>query len=120
MEISLRNEEMNDHVSLLLQGYAAKRQLAELFQLKGFVQENQPPIAIVAHELIPAVQTGINNGDRLAIDSLKPTGCELLRRCADWIASLNFQDVGGHCEGSRRKCFADSHRPSTLEQKRQT
>jgi hypothetical protein len=59
LEISLRNEEMNDHVSLLLQGYAAKRQLAELFQSEGFVQENQPPIAIVAQELIPAVQTGI-------------------------------------------------------------
>ena len=60
MEISLRDEEMNDHVSLLLQGYAAKRQLAELFQSEGFVQENQWPIAIVAHEVIPAVQTGIN------------------------------------------------------------
>jgi hypothetical protein len=40
MEISLRNEEMNDHLSLLLQGYAAKRKLAELFQSEGFVQEN--------------------------------------------------------------------------------
>jgi hypothetical protein len=59
MEISLRDEEMNDHVSLLLQGYAAKRHLAELFQSEGFVQENQPPKAILAHELIPAVQTGI-------------------------------------------------------------
>jgi hypothetical protein len=59
MGISLRNEEMNDHLSLLLQGYAAKRKLAELFQSEGFVQENQPAIAIVAHELIPAFQTGI-------------------------------------------------------------
>jgi hypothetical protein len=59
MEISLRNEEMNDHLSLLLQGNAAKRKLAELFQSEGFVQKNQPPIAIVPHELIPAVQTGI-------------------------------------------------------------
>ena len=59
MEISLRNEEMNDHLSLLLQGYAANRKLAELFQSEGFVQENQPPIAIVAHELVSAVQTGI-------------------------------------------------------------
>jgi hypothetical protein len=42
MEISLWNEEMNDHLSLLLQGYAAKRKLAELFQSEGFVQENQP------------------------------------------------------------------------------
>jgi len=59
IELSIRNQEMNDHVSLLLQGYAAKRQLAELFQSEGFVQENQPPIAIVAHELVSAVQTGI-------------------------------------------------------------
>ena len=51
---------MNDYVSLLLQGCAAKRKLAELFQSEGFVQENQWPIAIVAHEVIPAVQTGIN------------------------------------------------------------
>jgi hypothetical protein len=50
---------MNDHLCLLLQGYAAKRKLAELFQSEGFVQEDQPPIAIVAHELIPAVQIGI-------------------------------------------------------------
>ena len=59
MEISPRNEEMNDHLSLLLQGYAAKRKLAELFQSEGFVKENQPPIAIVGHELVPAFQTGI-------------------------------------------------------------
>jgi hypothetical protein len=64
MEISLRDEEMNDHVSLLLQGYAAKRQLAELFQSEGFVQENQPPKAIVAHELIRAVQTGIKQSGK--------------------------------------------------------
>jgi hypothetical protein len=32
IEISLRNEEMNDYLSLLLQGYAAKRELAALFQ----------------------------------------------------------------------------------------
>jgi len=43
MEISLRNEEMNDHLSLLLQGYAAKRKLAELFQSEGFVQETNRP-----------------------------------------------------------------------------
>ena len=64
MEISLRNEEMNDHLSLLLQGYAAKRKLAELFQSEGFVQENQPPKAIVAHELIRAVQTGIKQSGK--------------------------------------------------------
>jgi hypothetical protein len=81
-EISLRKEEMNDHVSLLLQGYAAKRQLAELFQSAGFVQENQPPKAIVAHALIPAVQTGIkesrksfraNRGKHGLVGNPKPT-----------------------------------------------
>jgi hypothetical protein len=34
---------MNDHVSLLLQGYAAKRKLAELFESEGLRQANQPP-----------------------------------------------------------------------------
>ena len=50
---------MNDYVSLLLQGCAAKRKLAELFQSEGFGQENQPPIAIAAHESVPSVQSGI-------------------------------------------------------------
>ena len=59
METPLRNEKMDDHVSLLLQGCAAKRKLAELFQSEGFGQANQPPIAIAAHKSIPAVQTGI-------------------------------------------------------------
>ena len=74
MEISLRNEEMNDHLSLL-QGYAAKRKLAELFQSEGFVQENQPPIAIVGHEFVPAVQTGIKQTRK----SLRESRCRHLR-----------------------------------------
>jgi hypothetical protein len=74
MEISLRHEEMNDHLSLLLQGYAAKRKLAELFQSEGFVQENQPAIAIVAHELIPAVQTGIKQSRKSFLENRRKHG----------------------------------------------
>jgi len=40
MEIPLREKKMNDYVSLLLQGCAAKRKLAELFQSEGFGQES--------------------------------------------------------------------------------
>jgi hypothetical protein len=50
---------MNDHVSLLLQGSAAKRKLAGLFQSEGLGQENRPSIAIATHESIPSDQTGI-------------------------------------------------------------
>ena len=74
MEISLRNEEMNDHLSLLLQGYAANRKLAELFQSEGFVQENQPPIAIVGHELVPAVQTGIKQSRKSLRENRRKRG----------------------------------------------
>ena len=35
---------MNDHVSLLLHGYAAKRKLAELFESEGLGLADQPPI----------------------------------------------------------------------------
>jgi hypothetical protein len=58
-------KKMNDHVSLLLQGYAAKRKLAELFQSEGLGQANQPPIAIAAYESIPAVQTDIKQSRKL-------------------------------------------------------
>ena|SRR5262245_3701704 len=56
---------MNDQVSLLLQGYAAKRKLAELLQAEGFAQANQPPIAIAAHESIPVVRTSIKQTNKL-------------------------------------------------------
>src|SRR6516162_1715681 len=74
MGISFRNEEMNDHLSLLLQGYAANRKLAELFQSEGFVQENQPPIAIVGHELVPAVQTGIKQSRKSLRETRRKRG----------------------------------------------
>src|SRR5215831_736163 len=56
---------MNDYVSLLLQGCAAKRKLAELFQLEGFGQANRPPIAIAADESILAGQTRIRQTNKL-------------------------------------------------------
>jgi len=52
---------MNHYVSLLLQLSAAKRKLAELFQSEGFGRENQPAIAIAAHESIPSDQTDIRS-----------------------------------------------------------
>jgi hypothetical protein len=48
---------MNDHISLLLQGYAAKRKLAELFRCEGVKQVNHPSTAIVTRDGIPAIQT---------------------------------------------------------------
>jgi len=65
---------MNDHVSLLLEGCSAKRRLAELFQSEGFGQANQPPIAIAAHESIPAVQTGIKQSNKLFRENRRKHG----------------------------------------------
>ena len=56
---------MNDHISLLLQGYAAKRELAQLFQPEGLGLVNQPRIATVVDESIPAIETGIKQTSRL-------------------------------------------------------
>ena len=56
---------MNDHISLLLQGYAAKRELVRLFQPEGLGLVNQPRIATVVDESIPAIQPGIRQTSRL-------------------------------------------------------
>jgi hypothetical protein len=74
MEISLRNEEMNDHVFLLLQGYAAKRELAALFQSEFLRQAKQPPITIAAHKPIPAVQRGIKKASKLFQENRRQHG----------------------------------------------
>jgi hypothetical protein len=58
-------KKMNDHVSLLLQGYAAKRKLAELFESEGLGLADQPPIATIADESIPAVQTDLKQSSKL-------------------------------------------------------
>src|SRR5215470_17516709 len=50
-------KKMNDHISLLLQGYVAKRKLAELFRCEGVKQVNHPSTAIVTRDGIPAIQT---------------------------------------------------------------
>ena len=67
---------MNDHASLLLQGYAAKRKLAESFQSEGLEQANQPPIAIAAHESIAAVQTDIKQSSKLFREDCRPHGLD--------------------------------------------
>ena len=65
---------MNEHVSLLLQGYAAKQKLAELFQSEGLGQANEPPIAIAAHESIPAVQTDLKQNSKLFRENCRKHG----------------------------------------------
>jgi len=58
----LRNEKMN--VSLLLQGYEAKRKLSQLFQSEGHGQANHPSTASVTRDSIPAVQTDIEQNSK--------------------------------------------------------
>ena len=58
----LRNEKMN--VSLLLQGYEAKRRLSQLFQSEGLGQANHPSTASVTRDSIPAVQTDIEQNSK--------------------------------------------------------
>ena len=65
---------MNDHVSLLLHGYAAKRKLAELFESEGLGHANEPPIAIAAHESIPAGQTDIKQSSKLFRENCRKHG----------------------------------------------
>jgi hypothetical protein len=63
-ETPLRNEKMNDHVSLFLQGYAAKRKLAELFRCEEHKQVNHPSTTIAARDGIPAIQTAIGRNSQ--------------------------------------------------------
>ena len=58
----LRNEKMN--VSLLLQGYEAKRKLSQLFQSEGHGQASHPSTASVTRDSIPAVQTDIEQNSK--------------------------------------------------------
>jgi hypothetical protein len=67
-------KKMNDHVSLLLQGYAAKRKLAELFESEGLGLADQPPIATAAHESIPAVQPDIKQSSKLFRENCRRHG----------------------------------------------
>jgi hypothetical protein len=65
---------MNDHVSLLLHGYAAKRKLAELFQSEGLGQANEPPIATAAHESIPTGQTDLKQSSKWFRENCRKQG----------------------------------------------
>jgi hypothetical protein len=67
-------KKMNDHVSLLLQAYAAKRKLAELFPSEGLGQANEPPIAIAADESIPTVQTDLKQSSKLFRENCRKHG----------------------------------------------
>jgi len=55
---------MNDHISLLLQGYAAKRKLAELFRYEEVKQANDPSTAIATCDGIPPIQTAIGQNSK--------------------------------------------------------
>ena len=55
---------MDKDVSLLLQGYAAKRKLAQLFQGEGPGQANHPSTAIVTRDSVPAVRTDIKQNSK--------------------------------------------------------
>src|SRR6516164_2872729 len=55
---------MNNHVFLLLEGGAAKRKLAQLFQSEGLGQANHSSTAIATRESIPAVQTAIEEASK--------------------------------------------------------
>jgi hypothetical protein len=52
------------NVSLLLEGYAAKRKLSQLFQSEGLGQANHLSTAIVTRDSIPAVQTDIEQNSK--------------------------------------------------------
>jgi hypothetical protein len=55
---------MNEEITLLLQGYEAKRKLAQLFQSEGLGQATQLSTAIVTLDSIPAVRTGIEQNSK--------------------------------------------------------
>jgi hypothetical protein len=65
---------MNDHISLLLQGYAAKRKLAELFRCEGVKQANHPSTAIATREGIPAIQTATGQNSKAFRENCRKQG----------------------------------------------
>jgi hypothetical protein len=69
-----RKEKMNDYVSLLLETDAAKRKLVQLFQPEGLGLANQPRIATVVDESIPAIQTWIKQTSRLFRENRRKHG----------------------------------------------
>ena len=65
---------MDKDVSLLLQGYAAKRKLAQLFQAEGPAQANHPSTTIVTRDSGPAVRTDIKQNSRLLRETCREDG----------------------------------------------
>ena len=65
---------MNDHISLLLQGYVAKRKLAELFRCEGVKQANHPSTAIAARDGIPRIQTTIEQNSKAFRENSRKQG----------------------------------------------
>jgi hypothetical protein len=69
--ILFRNKKMDKDVSLLLQGYAAKRKLAQSFQAEGPAQANHPSTAIVTRD---SVRTGIKQNSKLLRETCREDG----------------------------------------------
>ena len=65
---------MNDHISLLLQGYAAKRKLAELFRCEGVKQANHPSTAIATRDRIPRIQIAIEQNSNAFRENSRKQG----------------------------------------------
>ena len=65
---------MNDRISLLLQGYAARRKLAELFRCEGVKQANQPSTALAPRDGIPAIQTAIEQNSKAFRENSRKQG----------------------------------------------
>jgi hypothetical protein len=65
---------MDKDVSLLLQGYAAKRKLAQLFQGEGPGQAKHRSTAIVTRDSVPAVRTDIKQNSKLLRESCREHG----------------------------------------------
>jgi hypothetical protein len=89
-ETPLRNEKMNDYVSLLLQGYAAKRKLTELFQCEGGKQANHPSTAIATRDGIPAIQTAIGRNSKAFRENCRKQG--LVRKRTPTVLRASQRD----------------------------
>src|ERR1700757_1254372 len=76
-ETPLRNDKMNDHISLLLQGYAAKRKLAELFRCEGVKQAKHPSTAIATRDRIPRIQIAIEQNSKAFRENSRKQGLVL-------------------------------------------
>ena len=83
---------MDKDVSLLLQGYAAKRKLAQLFQVEGPGQANHPSAAIVTRDPVPAVRTDSKQNSKPLRETRREDGV-LRRRTATAIQTRQPEQV---------------------------